>query len=46
MGDQLTALRWAKAKLGTAPAGLALSVPSRREAEAVWSEVAPYHNVF
>lgn len=29
VGDQLTALGWAKAKLGRAPAGLALSVANR-----------------
>lgn len=46
MGDQLIALGWARAELDTAPAGLALCAPSRDEADALWSEVAPYHKVF
>lgn len=46
MGYQLIAFGWARVKLSIAPAGLALSAPSRGEAEALWSEVAPYHKVF
>lgn len=46
MGDQLIALGWARAKLDIAPAGLALRAPSRGEADALWSEVAPCYKVF
>lgn len=46
MGDQLIALAWARAELDTTPAWLAFSAPSRGEADALWSEVAPYHKVF